>query len=458
MLRSLLALNLLVFLLFCSGTVRGQVRNAVAQSNPEVTVQSLAGKWTGGGSARQTITMTINEDGTYRSIVWIMSGQESANTGRIFVLDGRLRFRNQLGTSGTLTVGVENGERVIRGTFDGRSDTYLLRQVRKDESGAADTVGVSWRISESRWGWGGKDVCSASGAKRESNWDLSITLVGQVEPSIDPTQDDLVRKVLVAGREWAIRNCPPAQKPGARYFNISLYSSRYRKGQEPFVFSVGGDPAAANFRFNNRAPAEAIAQGEGKAKVAISRAVEGFSLQMAQNEATDRLKQAWGREYVPFNYEQKEALTVPSWFNKTRSGQLGQTRTDSGTVLEGLYFKTSTTRFVSLYFYRGRLSNITISLLGPRMLPKWGGGLEEDEVYGKLVEKYGLPKRGAGPFDPAMWEDPATRLAFSNVIGYRTLTYTDRLTETEIQREEQQAGQETTEKAKQERRTAPRGY
>ncbi|HLC41047.1 MAG TPA: hypothetical protein VJO34_05405 [Methylomirabilota bacterium] len=309
--------------------------------------------------------------------------------------------------------------------------------------------------------------------KCDSSFRLSEVRV-DVSEAVDLSDDGTARLILERAAEFARDKCRWTKG----YSNIVAFIVQPGNvhARECYLFSVNTPTRCivrgrnyeedkltwgeyTNYAFDARvarAREEARKKAEaerGKAKVPISRTIEGFSIGMTREQALARLKQGWGREYLPYVADEREMLWAPMWFSGVRSGEVGRVTVGKTTTLEGIYFRTSTTKYVALYFYRGTLYQVTLGPLGvpPPILP------QQDEVFGALRAKYGEPGTDPRRFRGYFWQDAETVLDYES-ISARRVSYTDRRLLRQIEDVEEEVKREEQERIDRERKTLPKGY
>ena len=94
--------------------------DGVAEEKQIVDVKELAGSWRGWVTrerGRERATMTVAEDGSYRST----TTRESSTEGRFYLKDGTLRYRSSR-TTGRATLSEDRGSAVL--TMTPEEPTY----------------------------------------------------------------------------------------------------------------------------------------------------------------------------------------------------------------------------------------------------------------------------------------------------------------------------------------------
>lgn len=292
-----------------------------------------------------------------------------------------------------------------------------------------------------------------------------------VPERIDLSNDATARMILEKAARFARENCQWVKgfsnivafvvQPGNRHAGQCLVKSRaecvvrarnYDETKLTWGEYWNGVFQARVAQEQEEARKRAEAQ-RGRAKIPISRTIERFSLGMSKDEALAVLGRQWGADYLPYVPAQDDWFKVPIWFNRVKSGQIANIELSERIAGEGAYFRTTGTRYVSLYFYRGTLYQIGIGLLG-----EGGWGMrEQDEVFQTLARKYGQPGNPRCLLCEPFWQDDQTELELGG-MGLRTMSYADRRLVEQIKGDIDRMKRAEQERLQRERRTVPKGY
>ncbi len=178
-----------------------------AQRQP-LDVRSLAGTWKGTLPNGGPFTWTIREDGTYETFTHPPTGQSVRGSGRIVADGSRLRWSNDRGTSGSLTLETLGAELVLKATIDRSTATFEARKplpLPATEPSQSTGPQVVWEL------------------ERDAGCFLSI-VTGRVSVSVDLTDEIVARKLLADGKVYLLGRCP---RGVGGYFMVRLVSPRY---------------------------------------------------------------------------------------------------------------------------------------------------------------------------------------------------------------------------------------
>jgi hypothetical protein len=195
-----------------------------------VSLSSLLGIWHGytfhkcTGSGFGIFTWIVSGDGKFRSIgVKPVSGQVA--------LVGRAGTWTAGSETGTLTVVDANRIDGVHPQGEAPCPPLMFRLHRVPSKAAEIAVAsqVEWivRIAPAA---GEPMDCDGSRVPR------SISLDGFLGPSVDPTNEKVMRGIYNSGKEYVKEYCPVARPPGLQLvWNGNFYSAGYQNGSSPAV-------------------------------------------------------------------------------------------------------------------------------------------------------------------------------------------------------------------------------